>query len=373
MLCSACVSPAEANANESLSTLQYANRAKNIQNKAVKNIDSRSAELLDLKAFNSLLRRELVKARFIQASGIAPSQIEAMVDAMLKDPAVQSYLRRLEQLALSSERTDACSVGVGAEDRALLSKLASQLSSMVIDQAAGVEADTVQRRDVSGWDEFEDFDESSLTESHKSAGTDGSATAEIKDSGPFTLQQLCQVLDIISKSLEIQSINDQTAWLRSSIEAKISRADARIQRRVALAEVLEDAISKMSSWPASAVDGSDAGMQKHVGSGRAKLEIVNREILALKETRREHQNELQKLIARSQTQVNAAQDEIAKLRDARYHAAANAETTTPMDVMIYSSELKVRSSTVAAWNCGFHSNTWCLWDTTDTFSHSRSR
>ncbi|GAB9474620.1 Kinesin-like protein [Globisporangium polare] len=36
----ACVSPAEANSNETLNTLQYANRAKNIQNKAVKNIDS---------------------------------------------------------------------------------------------------------------------------------------------------------------------------------------------------------------------------------------------------------------------------------------------------------------------------------------------
>eukprot|EP00644_Phytophthora_capsici_P003536 jgi/Phyca11/116775/e_gw1.31.577.1 len=57
----ACVSPADSNANETLNTLQYANRAKNIQNKAVKNIDSRSAELVNLKAFNQLLCRELIK------------------------------------------------------------------------------------------------------------------------------------------------------------------------------------------------------------------------------------------------------------------------------------------------------------------------
>jgi kinesin family protein 4/21/27 len=35
----ACVSPAEVNVSETLSTLRYANRARNIQNKPIKNTD----------------------------------------------------------------------------------------------------------------------------------------------------------------------------------------------------------------------------------------------------------------------------------------------------------------------------------------------
>ena len=41
----ACTSPADSNFEESLNTLNYANRARNIQNKAVVNRDSKSAEV----------------------------------------------------------------------------------------------------------------------------------------------------------------------------------------------------------------------------------------------------------------------------------------------------------------------------------------
>lgn len=130
---SACVSPAEVNSNETLNTLQYANRAKNIQNKAVKNIDSRSAELLGLKAFNMLLRRELIKAHFMKTDGVDSAQIEAMVDTLLRNPAVQAYLKRLEQIA-SSSGIDAYGNDSGENNQAELSRLNAQLSKMLSDR-----------------------------------------------------------------------------------------------------------------------------------------------------------------------------------------------------------------------------------------------
>eukprot|EP00536_Pseudo-nitzschia_multiseries_P002764 jgi/Psemu1/184230/e_gw1.38.172.1 len=60
----ACVSPSDTNASETLSTLNYANRARNIRNAPTKNVDQASAELRRLKNINRVLQTELVKSRF---------------------------------------------------------------------------------------------------------------------------------------------------------------------------------------------------------------------------------------------------------------------------------------------------------------------
>jgi len=46
----ACVSPADSNFEETINTLKYANRAKNIKNKAVVNVASSNAEIAALRA-----------------------------------------------------------------------------------------------------------------------------------------------------------------------------------------------------------------------------------------------------------------------------------------------------------------------------------
>ncbi len=59
----ACVSPADINASETLSTLYYANRARNIRNKPVKNTDSVKEELRCLRQTASFLKvRPYVRA-----------------------------------------------------------------------------------------------------------------------------------------------------------------------------------------------------------------------------------------------------------------------------------------------------------------------
>ena len=59
----ACVSPAEVNLDETLNTLRYANRAKNIKNRPVVNRDPHSAQLAAVRAALRATQLELLRAR----------------------------------------------------------------------------------------------------------------------------------------------------------------------------------------------------------------------------------------------------------------------------------------------------------------------
>lgn len=61
----ACISPADSNFDESLNTLRYANRARNIQNKPIVNKDPHSLQLAQLKDQIKQLQIELLKSRSI--------------------------------------------------------------------------------------------------------------------------------------------------------------------------------------------------------------------------------------------------------------------------------------------------------------------
>ena len=65
----ACVSPSSSNLEESLNCLRYANRAKNIQNNAVVNVDPATRLLAELKAKVAALAQEMLRIR----SGQEPS------------------------------------------------------------------------------------------------------------------------------------------------------------------------------------------------------------------------------------------------------------------------------------------------------------
>lgn len=60
----ACVSPSDGNAPETLSTLHYANRARNIKNAPTKNVDATMLEVQRLHALTYVLQNELVKQIF---------------------------------------------------------------------------------------------------------------------------------------------------------------------------------------------------------------------------------------------------------------------------------------------------------------------
>jgi kinesin family protein 4/21/27 len=99
----ACVSPSDTNANETLSTLRYANRARNIKNAPTRNVDATAAELRRLRIINRLLKCELVKLQFEAPScgGSTGADPEGMNAADLNDFGVVSedLLQREEVVA----------------------------------------------------------------------------------------------------------------------------------------------------------------------------------------------------------------------------------------------------------------------------------
>jgi len=80
----ACVSPADYNFEETLNTLQYANRARNIENKAVVNRDAKSAEVLMLRARVESLEKELLTLRGEGFSPLKRERQEPSTENMLE-------------------------------------------------------------------------------------------------------------------------------------------------------------------------------------------------------------------------------------------------------------------------------------------------
>jgi kinesin family member 4 len=82
----ACVSPAETNVSETMSTLHYANRARNIKNAPIKNLDPISLEVQRLQCLNLIYCKELISNKFGTQD--------------LDNSEVKSYLQELHEAAL---------------------------------------------------------------------------------------------------------------------------------------------------------------------------------------------------------------------------------------------------------------------------------
>nr|CDJ94425.1 Kinesin domain containing protein [Haemonchus contortus] len=89
----ACVSPADSNAEETLSTLRYADRAKKIKNKPVVNIDAGQQKIIELKEKVATLERELAEARmgFAPCGEISSFEIEQLKSSLAEKDALLKY------------------------------------------------------------------------------------------------------------------------------------------------------------------------------------------------------------------------------------------------------------------------------------------
>lgn len=94
----ACVSPSDTNAGETLSTLHYANRAKNIRNRPAQNIDKASLELQRLCALTAVLKAELIKFKF-GAQDDGERNIGQINNEVLARSEVEEYLNELNRVA----------------------------------------------------------------------------------------------------------------------------------------------------------------------------------------------------------------------------------------------------------------------------------
>lgn len=112
----ACVSPSDTNASETLSTLHYANRARNIKNAPKRNVDATAEQLRRLRALTGLLRCELIKERFGGRGGghhadpeveraneegsFDPAEMGRIDDDLLRRDDVVAYMKRIDERVL---------------------------------------------------------------------------------------------------------------------------------------------------------------------------------------------------------------------------------------------------------------------------------
>eukprot|EP00256_Glycine_max_P055367 XP_014622542.1 kinesin-like protein KIN-4A isoform X2 [Glycine max] len=84
----ACISPADINAEETLNTLKYANRARNIQNKPVVNRDPMSNEMLKMRQ-----QLEYLQAELCARSGGSPEEVQVLKERIAWLEAANEDLR----------------------------------------------------------------------------------------------------------------------------------------------------------------------------------------------------------------------------------------------------------------------------------------
>lgn len=101
----ACVSPAESNFDESLSTIKYASRARNIKNKPVVNRDPNSLLIESLRGQITHLTFELgVITSFVKTQGLElPSDISTQFDEHQKAKRAKEEQR--DQLKIQQQMT----------------------------------------------------------------------------------------------------------------------------------------------------------------------------------------------------------------------------------------------------------------------------
>jgi hypothetical protein len=102
----ACVSPSDTNVSETLSTLHYANRARNIRNAPTKNVDATAMELQRLHTLAHVLQCELIKTRFQDAE--SRKENIGFIDNKLMDRSdVEEYIRSIHRAATELAQTEA--------------------------------------------------------------------------------------------------------------------------------------------------------------------------------------------------------------------------------------------------------------------------
>ncbi|PHT30460.1 Kinesin-like protein FRA1 [Capsicum baccatum] len=107
----ACISPADINAEETLNTLKYANRARNIQNKPVVNRDPVSSEMLKMRQQLECLQAELCA----RGGGASSDEIQVLKDRISWLEATNEELsRELLEYRRRGSGTDQCGTEVKA-------------------------------------------------------------------------------------------------------------------------------------------------------------------------------------------------------------------------------------------------------------------
>jgi hypothetical protein len=149
----ACASPSDTNAGETLPTLRYANRARNIKNALTRNVDATALELLRLRTLADLLKCELIRRNYEGSSSGTTStgdpevergenvadlhDFDVVSEELLQREDVVAYVNRIDEKLsqLSGETSSNLNMFLPVHSSALLS---DGMSSQVLSTASAI-------------------------------------------------------------------------------------------------------------------------------------------------------------------------------------------------------------------------------------------
>ncbi|XP_010624099.1 kinesin-like protein KIF17 isoform X6 [Fukomys damarensis] len=159
----ACLSPADNNYDETLSTLRYANRAKNIKNKPCINEDPKDALLREYQ-------EEIKKLRAILAQQLSPSSLSALLSGQLPLSPAQVEETMLSSLVVQQD--------MEAEKQLIREEYEKRLARLRADYEAEQESRTRLEEDITAMRNSYDMQLSTLQENLRK-GTEAVLKAEV--------------------------------------------------------------------------------------------------------------------------------------------------------------------------------------------------
>ncbi|XP_009975987.1 PREDICTED: kinesin-like protein KIF17, partial [Tauraco erythrolophus] len=230
----ACVSPADNNYDESLSTLRYANRAKSIKNKPCINEDPKDALLREYQEEIKKLKAILAEQMSVNnLSGRTALRGSGDVDLEAEKQLIrEEYAERLAQLKASYEAEQASRARLEEDIRSLRNHYDLKLSALEenLRKEAGVDKDPAKPWTVQD-------------ASDASAGAEVAVTAE-GISLPADQQQVLARLQL----LERQVVGGEQAQNKDLQEKHKRRKKYADERRTQLAAALQQSNEDSSDW-----------------------------------------------------------------------------------------------------------------------------
>ncbi|KAL1100497.1 hypothetical protein V6Z11_D05G233500 [Gossypium hirsutum] len=336
----ACVSPADTNAEETLNTLKYANRARNIQNKAVINRDPMAAQLQRMRSQIEQLQAELL---FYRGDGQAPfDELQILKHKVSLLEASNSELQReLQERRLTSEQLAQRALDAQVEKDKLIMQIESvrngksweevdsnqnqdlNLMKTYVLKIQELEGELIRLKSVnsskrSRFSDCVDFDDDGTSKNSLFSSENGYLSSdEIEDNQAelehTSLQEkLDKELKELDKRLEQKEAemkrfaNFDTSVLKQHYEKKVNELE---QEKRALQREIEDLRHNLADISST----SDDGAQKLKEEYLQKLTALEAQVAELKR-KQDAQAQLLRQKQKSDEAARRLQDEIHRIK-----------------------------------------------------------
>ncbi|XP_010320210.2 kinesin-like protein KIN-4C [Solanum lycopersicum] len=329
----ACVSPADTNAEETLNTLKYANRARNIQNKAIVNRDPVAAQMQRMRSQIEQLQAELLYVRGDSGAPFEELQILKSKISLLEASNAELQ-KEVKEHRIHCEQLTQSAIDAQVERDRLILKIESSkngrpwneidnsdqdldLVKKYVSKIQELEAELLHSQSSSNSKHGEPVDYLGLDYSEdsdiKSVDTNGEAEVEEKELEHSSLQEkLDMELKELDKKLEQKEAEMKrfatvdTSVLKQHYEKKVHELELEKKALQKEIESLHRNLSNISS-------NSDESAQKLKEDYLQKLNLLESQVAVLKK-KQDAQSQLLRQKQKSDDAAKRLQDEIHRIK-----------------------------------------------------------